>query len=158
MKKHIFTALSLAVLLTLALSTPWITSTAQVVADQVILKMKFVKDGITAQGQNVLQTGEVGTLSAAVATTSLTEVVAAPSSGSIYLRGIWIEKATATTGNVLVRNGTGTNCGTGTATILSIGVGSPAIGYYPLNVLVPGANAVCLSTDASTTSARALTN
>lgn len=121
--------------------------------------MTDVAAGVAAKGNGVLQVGEVGTLSAAV-TNTLTETNAAPSAGSIYLRGIYIEKMTATTGTVTVDYGTGTNCGTGTTTILTIGpqtASSPIpIGYYPVNVLVTAKKALCLVTDGAGTSARAL--
>lgn len=131
--------------------------------DQQMARTRFVSDGVTANGTGVLQTGDVGTLSAAVATATLTEVVAAPAAGlSVYLRGIWLEKSTATTGSALVRYGTGTNCVTGTTTILTIGPQTASsllpIGYYPVNALIPAAKALCLGTDAATTSVRALTN
>ena len=127
--------------------------------DQQMARMRFVNDGVQALGSGVLQSGEVGTLSAAVATTTRTQVVAAPAAGlSIYLRGVWVEKATATTGSITVTQGTGTDCATSPIVILTIGAGSPAIGYYPVNVLVPATKALCLTTDAATTSARALTN
>lgn len=116
-----------------------------------------VSNGVGAQGAGVLQIGMLGTLSAAVASATMTQVVAAPGSGSIVLVGIFVEKATATTGLVTVSSGTGTNCGTGTATLLSIGAGSPPIGFYRVGSLVGTTKALCLTTDASTTSARALT-
>jgi hypothetical protein len=116
-----------------------------------------VSNGVGAQGAGVLQVGTLGTISAAVASATMTQVVAAPGSGSIVLLGIFVEKATATTGLVTVSSGTGTNCGTGTATLLSIGAGSPPIGFYPVGALVGTTKALCLTTDAATTSARALT-
>jgi len=116
-----------------------------------------VSNGVGAQGAGVLQVGRLGTLSAAVASATMTQVVAAPGSGSIVLLGVFVEKATATTGLVTVSSGTGTNCGTGTATLLSIGAGSPAIGFYPVESLVGTTKALCLTTDAATTSARVLT-
>jgi hypothetical protein len=116
-----------------------------------------VSNGVGAQGAGVLQVGTLGTISAAVASATMTQVVAAPGSGSIVLLGILVEKATATTGLVTVSSGTGTNCGTGTATLFSIGPGSPAIGFYRIGIPVGNTKALCLTTDASTTSARALT-
>lgn len=116
-----------------------------------------VSNGVGAQGAGVQQVGSLGTLSAAVASATMTQVVAAPGSGSIVLVGIFIEKATASTGLVTVSSGTGINCGTGTATLFSIGAGSPPIGFYPLPSLVGTTKALCLTTDAATTSARALT-
>lgn len=159
MKNRMLPIVALSLALALVIASSWQPSEAQGRSGaQQMARTRFVEDGVQSLGSGVQQVGEVNTLSAAVATTTLTEVVAAPASGSVYLRGIWVEKATASTGNVLVKNGTGTNCATGTATMLSIGAGSPAIGYYPVNALVPAANALCLETDAATTSARALTN
>lgn len=159
MKGRIFSIVAVllaTMLFTIATAPP--PSSAQESAAQV----RFIKHGVQAQGFGVYQTGELSTLSAAVASATLTQVVAAPASGSIYLRGIWIEKATATTGAVTVRYGTGTNCGTGTTTLLTIGPQTATsllpIGYYPVGALVPAQNALCLVTDAATTSARALAN
>lgn len=115
--------------------------------------------GPMAKGNAVLQTGEVSTLSAAVASATLTQVVAAPTAGSIYLRGIWIEKSTTATGSILVRYGTGTNCGTGTTTLLSLTAATAQtfpFGYQAIGVPVPATKALCLGTDAATTSVRAL--
>jgi hypothetical protein len=122
------------------------------------LQQKFVYSGVGAQGAGVLQVGEVNTLSAAVATATLTQVVAAPAAGlQTYLRGLLVQKAaTASSGStVTVEYGTGTNCGTGTTVLLGP-LAPPPVGYIPLNILVPAANAVCLATDASTTSVRVL--
>jgi len=139
----------------LLLSIPPVRTVAQQVGDQVLLSMKFIKVGPQSQGAGVLQVGEVNNLSAAVATATLTQVVAAPTSGSIYLRGILLEKVTATTGSVTVQSGTGTNCGTGTAVLFGPVVIPPS-GYLRLDIQVPAAKALCLQTDAATTSARAL--
>jgi len=125
--------------------------------DQQMARLRFAKDGVQSQGSGVLQTAQVGTLSAAVATATRTEVVAAPASGSTVVLGIFVEKATATTGSVTLTQGTGTNCATSPTVILTIGAGSPAIGYYAVNAILPAAKAFCLTTDAATTSARALT-
>ncbi|MBZ5703245.1 MAG: hypothetical protein LAN84_15540 [Acidobacteriia bacterium] len=141
--------------LILVLCIPQARIQAQQIGDQVLLQMKFIKAGPQTQGAGVLQTGEVNSLSAAVATATLTQVVAAPTSGSIYLRGILLEKVTATTGSVTVQSGTGTNCGTGTAVLLGPVVIPPA-GYLRLDIQVPAAKALCLQTDAATTSVRAL--
>jgi len=122
---------------------------------------KAVKDGVGAQGAGVQQTATLGTLSAAVASATAVEVVAAPGTGSTVLLGLIIEKATNAAGTVLVTYGTGTNCGTGTTTLLSFGPATASsllnLGYYPVNALVPAAKALCLTTDANTTSVRALT-
>jgi len=152
-------ALAIAVAAMLV-TAPWQAPQAQGRSgDQQMARTRFVKDGVQSLGSGVLQVGEIGTLSAAVATTTRTQVVAAPAAGlSIYLRGVWIEKATATTGLITVTQGTGADCVTAPVVLLSIGAGSPAIGYYPVNAIVPAAKALCLTTDAATTSARALTN
>jgi len=127
--------------------------------DQQMARTRFVSDGVQSQATGVLQIGEAGTLSAAVATATRTEVLAAPAAGlSTYVRGIFVEKATASTGSVTVTQGTGTNCATSPIVILTIGAGSPPIGFYPVNALLPAAKALCLTTDAATTSARALAN
>lgn len=160
MKGRIFTAVALVVALgVFSIATAPPPSTAQGRSgDQQMARMRFVKDGVQTQASGVLQTGEVNTISAAVASTTRTEVVAAPASGSIYLRAILVEKATASTGIVTVTQGTGTNCATSPVVLFTIGVGSPPIGVYPVSILVPAAKALCLTTDASTTSVRALTN
>lgn len=156
--RRTFIAVALGVLF-LASSPLWLTK-AQETADQVLLNMTFVKNGVSAQGAKTLQVGEVSTLSAAVASATTTQVVAAPASGSVYLRGIWVEKFTTATGSVNVIYGTGTNCGTGTTTLMSLTAAAGQnfqFGYYPIGVAVPAANALCLQTDAATTGVRALT-
>ncbi len=159
MKSRLILTLLSLLIVTLLVIAPWVPMEAQGRSgDQQMARVRFVKDGVQAQGSGILQIGEAGTLSAAVASATRTEVVAAPTAGSIYLKGIWVEKATATTGLVTVSYGTGANCATGPTTILSIGAGSPAIGFYPVNTIVPATKALCLTTDAATTSARALTN
>jgi len=116
-----------------------------------------ISDGVGAHGAGVLQTAELFTLSTAVASASLTQVVAAPSAGvSVYVGRLLIEKATASTGSVTVEYGTGVNCGTGT-TVLFGPVTVPPVGMISVGVLVPAAKALCLVTDANTTSVRALT-
>lgn len=163
--KNRFSLMPLACLL-LALvvlfsSWPWFAEAQGRSGDQQMAQLRFLSVGPSTQGANALQVGEVSTLSAAVATATLTEVVAAPTTGSIYLRGIWIEKSTTATGSVLVRYGTGTNCATGTTTLLSLTAAASqtfAFGYYPIGVPVPATKALCLGTDASTTGVRALTN
>lgn len=129
--------------------------------DQQMARMRFVSDGVQTQAAGVLQSGELNTLSAAVASNTTAQVVAAPTAGSIYLRGIWIEKMTTATGLVNVIYGTGTNCGTGTTTLLSLSLATgqaPLFGKYVIGVAVPATKALCLQTDASTTSVRALYN
>lgn len=127
-------------------------------ADQVILTT--IKAGVQTQGSMVQQTGEVSTLSAAVASTTRTEVVAAPASGSIYLRGVLVETATTTTGKVTVTQGTGADCVTSPVVLFTLGIGTGTspfpVGYYPIGIAVPAAKALCLTTDAATTSARVL--
>ena len=157
MKNRLLLAITLVGLLLMVASLPVVQTFAQEVSDQIILRMDFVKQGVSSQGDGVLQVGEVNTLSAAVATTTLTEVVAVPSSGSIYLRGLLVEKSTGAAGTVTVKSGTGTNCGTGTATILGP-LTDPQIGYTPLGILVAAGDALCLQTEATTTGVRALTN
>ncbi len=161
MKNRIFVGAGLALALLLVVTMVWSPSQAQVTPAQQALRQRFLSQGVSALGFGVAQTGEVSTLSAAVATATLTEVVAAPTAGSIYLRGIWIEKSTTGTGSVLVRYGTGTNCGTGTTTLLALTAAASqtfAFGYYPIGIAVPATKALCLGTDAATTGVRALTN
>jgi hypothetical protein len=141
----------------LMLSFPQTRTVAQQVAEQVVIKMKFINGGPQTNASGLLQVGEVNSLSAAVATATLTQVVAAPTSGSIYLRAIMLEKVTATTGSVTVQSGTGTNCGTGTVVLLGPVI-VPVSRYMLLNIRVPAAQAICLQTDAATTSVRALYN
>jgi hypothetical protein len=130
---------------------------AQQVGDQTLLKMKFVNFGSSTLGTNILQTGEVNTLSAAVATATLTKVVTGPASGSVYIRGVIVEKSTGGTGSFTIQTGTGTNCGTGTAVLLGPVV-NPPIGKVWLEIQATAAKDVCLQTDAGTTSARLLSN
>jgi hypothetical protein len=130
---------------------------AQQVGDQTLLKMKFVNFGSSTLGTNILQTGEVNTLSAAVATATLTKVVTGPASGSVYIRGVIVEKSTGGTGSFTIQTGTGTNCGTGTAVLLGPVV-NPPIGKVWLEIQATSAKDVCLQTDAATTSARMLSN
>lgn len=104
----------------------------------------------------------MGTLSAAVATNTTTQVVAVPPAGtSILLHSVLLEKATATTGQVTVIYGTGANCGTGTTTLTTLGPQTATsllpVGPYLLDVAIPAGNALCLQTDAATTSARVVT-
>lgn len=121
--------------------------------------MMTVDSGAAAKGAGVLQTGEVSTLSSAVASATRAQVVAAPTAGSIYLRGIWIEKSATSTGVVTVSYGTGTNCGTGTTTLLSLTAATSQIlpfGYEPIGIQVPATKALCLVTEGANTSVRAL--
>jgi len=159
MKRKFILAAATILLMTLLLMllVPQAPIRAQQIGDQILLQMRFLKGGVQTQGAGVLQTGEVNSISAAVATATLTQVVAAPTSGSIYLRAILVEKITATTGSVTVQSGTGTNCGTGGAVLFGPVVVPPA-GYLRLDLLVPATKALCLQTDAGTTSVRALYN
>jgi hypothetical protein len=123
---------------------------------------KDVKAGVSAQGAGVQQTLEIGTISAAVASNTTAQVVAAPGAGlSTVIMKVWLEKATNTTGYVNVITGTGTNCGTNTATLFALGPSTASsgvpLGPYFVGVLAPANYEVCLQTDASTTSARVVT-
>jgi len=163
MKSNRFFVAALAILVAAMLViTPWSPPQAQGRSgDQQMARTRFVKDGVQAQSAGVLQVGEVNTLTAAVASATTAQVVAAPTAGSIYLRGLWIEKMTTATGVVNVIYGTGTNCGTGTTTLfaLSLAAGqAPVLGDAYIGVLIPATKALCLQTDAATTSVRALTN
>jgi hypothetical protein len=150
----------LLVFVLLLLLTPARLQAIGETGQQTLLAMQFVLNGVQVQGKGVLQVGQVGTLSAAVASNTTAQVVAAPSAGSIYLQALWIEKMTTATGSINVINGTGTNCGTGTATLFSLSLATsqipPLVGYVPVNVLVPAVNALCIQTDASTTSVRVI--
>lgn len=130
---------------------------AQQIGDQTLLKMKFINSGSSSLGVNILQTGEVNTLSAAVATATLTRVVTGPASGSVYVRGVIVEKSTGGTGSFTIQTGTGTNCGTGTAVLVGPVV-NPPIGKVWLEIQATAAKDVCLQTDAATTSARLLSD
>jgi len=113
-----------------------------------------IEAGVGAQGAGVQQVGSLFTLSAAVASATLTEVVAAPGSGSVYLGGLLVEKKSGTP-TITVQYGTGTNCGTGTAVLA--GPITPVNEHIPLGVLVPATKALCLQTDGTSTGVRALT-
>jgi len=121
---------------------------------------KHMLDGVGALGAGVLQTATLGTLSAAVASATMAQVVAV-NAGARVLLGVFIETATNAAGIVTVSTGTGTNCGTGTATKVVLGIATATsplpVGYYPVNALVAAGSAICLTTDAATTSARVLT-
>src|SRR5690348_9269140 len=121
--------------------------------------MSDVGLGPQTSGYGVLQVNRV-VKSNDINSATLTQLVAAPASGQIFVDGIFLEKATATTGSVTLKYGTGTNCGTGTTTLAYVGpqtaTSAVPIGYYPLEVQVPAANALCASTDATTTEALVL--
>src|SRR5512146_567119 len=112
-----FVALVVVILLLVLAWRPLSQATATT-GDQILLGMRWVSGGAQAKGANVLQVGEVSTLSAAVSDVTLTEVVAAPTAGSIYLRGLLVEKSTGAGGTITLQTGTGTNCGTGGAVLL----------------------------------------
>ncbi len=163
MKSNRFFVAALAILVAAMLVImPWAPPQAQGRSgDQQMARVRFFDDGVQSKGTGVLQVGELNTLSAAVASATTTQVVAAPTAGSIYLRGLWIEKMTTATGVVNVIYGTGTNCGTGTTTLFSLSLATgqaPVLGDVYIGVLIPATKALCLQTDAATTSVRALTN
>jgi hypothetical protein len=135
------------------------TSAAPESPAQTALAQTYVSNGPGALGAGVLQIGQLNTLSAAVASATRTQVVAAPTAGSIYLRALWIEKSTTTTGSIIVSYGTGTNCGTGNNVITTLSAASGQtfpFGYQEMEIQIPAQNALCLATDASTTSVRVL--
>jgi hypothetical protein len=149
------TAIAVLVLAVLAIITPTpMLHAAQNYAQQALIKMRFLFDAEQVQGAGVLQTGEDSKLSAAVATAAVrTQVVAAPSAGSVYVRGLLVEKSTGAGGTWTLSYGTGSNCGTGTQVVAGP-VTNPLIGYTPLGITIPALNAVCLTPDAATTSIR----
>jgi hypothetical protein len=127
---------------------------AAVSGDQILLNMRFVNAGVSAQGTNVLQTGQVSSMSPLIANTA-TKFASAPTSGGVYLRGLLVEKVSGGTSTVTVQTGTGTNCGTGTATLLGPITNLP-IGRINLDIIATSAKDVCLVTDAAGTGVRAL--
>ncbi|HKV94889.1 MAG TPA: hypothetical protein VJW20_20255 [Candidatus Angelobacter sp.] len=126
---------------------------AQGVGDQITRQMRLVNQGVGNQGSGILQTGDLSNLSSAFSGTTLTQAVAAPSSGSTYIRGVVVEKSTGAGGTFTIQTGTGTNCGTGTTVLLGP-VTNPPIQQYYLGILAPAGKAVCLQTDAATTVVR----
>ncbi|HLJ87754.1 MAG TPA: hypothetical protein VKZ53_13090 [Candidatus Angelobacter sp.] len=130
---------------------------AQQVGEQNLLKLRFVSAGASAQGSNILQTGELSNVSPAVATSTLTRVIAAPSTSQTYIRSVLVEKSTGSSGSFTIQFGTGTNCATGTTVVLGPVVNPPIQTYY-LGAQVPPGQDVCVQTDASTTSVRLLFN
>lgn len=163
MKKSVLFGAAVAALL-FALSIPWLAPLAQETASQVTLTMAFLKQGVLtdASSRGVLQIGQLSTLSAAVASATRTEVVAAPAAGNaVYVRGLFVQSSTTGTGSITVSYGTGTNCATGTTTVLTLTAATGQtlpFGYANVGAKIPAANALCLQTDAATTSVRALTN
>jgi hypothetical protein len=160
MLNRILAGALIVVALLAIISIPAVKTGAQgQVGDQNLLNMSFISAGVSAKGARVLQTGEVSTLSASIASATAAKLATAPASGSIYLRAILVEKAaTASSGSTITLSyGTGTNCGTGTTTLLGP-VTAPPAGYLPLGILVPAGKDLCAATDAATTVARVLTN
>jgi Na+/H+ antiporter NhaB len=152
-------AITLALLLVLVAVTFMpqpLAHAGQAVGEQALLKMRFLNDGVQALGAGVLQTSEINTLSAPIATGTLTETVAAPSAGSVVVAGVLVEKSTGAAGTWTLKYGTGVNCATGTTTILGP-VTNPSIGFTRLDIVVPATNALCAQTDAATTLVRTLT-
>ncbi len=130
---------------------------AQQTAEQNTLNLTFIGRGISNQGTRILQTGELSSLSAAVATATLTKVVTAPASGATYIRSVAVEKSTGSAGSFTLQYGTGTNCGTGT-TVLIGPVVNPTVQPYYLGIAIPSGKDLCVQTDASTTSVRVVFN
>lgn len=154
MKGLKYAALALVLVAVIAMFIPAVRVEAQQVGSQVLLAMKFVNAGPQAKGASILQTGEVSTLSAATSNT-IAKVVTAPAAGSIYLRGIVVEKVSGATNTVLLSTGTGTNCGTGTAVLLGPITNAP-VGYIPLGIQVTAVKDLCVTTDGATTVVRVL--
>lgn len=150
-------AIGVALIAVLLLCFPALPTQASAVGEQTLIQMKFIKNGVQSLGSGVLQTGEVNTLSAPVASATRAKVVSAPTSGSVYIRALLVETSTGAAGTVTVSVGTGTNCGSNTAVLLGP-ITNPPIGYIRLDVLATAARDVCLTTDANTTTARLLTN
>ena len=112
--------------------------------------------GVKAAGVGVQQVAHVNTLSAAVASATMTEVVAVTGSGvSTHIAGIIVEKAAATTGSITLTAGTGTNCGTSGVVIVGPIIAPPS-GYIPLGIVATAARAICITTEGANTSARIL--
>jgi hypothetical protein len=127
----------------------------QAVGEQALLKMRFINDGVQALGAGVLQAESVSSLSAAVASATRTSVATAPAAGNIYIKGVVIEKSAGGTGVVTISEGTGTNCGTNTAVIVTFT--NPVVTTIPLSILTPTAlRDVCITTEGASTSARIL--
>ncbi len=128
---------------------------AQQIGEQNLLKLRFVNQGVSSGGAGILQTGDLANLSASVATATLTRLVVAPASGQTYVKGVVVEKATASTGSFTLQYGTGTNCGTGTTVLIGPVVVPPIQEYY-LGFNVPAGQDLCAQTDAATTVIRIL--
>jgi hypothetical protein len=162
MKNHLSEVLKIVciVLVIATLGSLMINAQGPGSPNQALMRMRTVGDGVQANGANVLQIGELGTLSA-TATNSLLKLATAPAAGSIYLRALWIEKMTTATGTVDLKYGTGTNCATGTTTMMSLAMAAsqiPTVGEYKINIPVPAGKDLCALTDAATTVVRVITN
>ncbi len=153
----VLTVVCLLVVAGVVMISPTQHVSAQQIGDQQLLKLRFANNGIPGQGAGILQTGEVSKVSSAVATATLTQAAAAPvtSSQSTYIRGIVVEKSTGSSGTFTIQTGTGTNCGTSTTVLLGP-VTNPPIQLYYLGIVAPPGTAVCIQTDAVTTSVRVL--
>ncbi len=118
-----------------------------------------VSVGPPANAAGILQVKELNKATD-INSATLTQIIAAPAAGSIYVDGIFLEEATATTGKVTLEYGTGTNCGTGTTALAYLGPQTStsllALGYYPLKIQVPAGEALCAEVDATTTEALVL--
>jgi hypothetical protein len=146
-------AIAVVCLMAILIAAPPQPVAAQQVGDQVLRQMRLVSNGVGTAGSGILQTGDLSSLSSAVATATLTRVVTAPAAGSTYIRGVVVEKSTGAAGSFTIQTGTGTNCGTGTAVLVGPVVNMPVQQYY-LGVLAPSGKDVCIQTDAATTSVR----
>jgi len=157
MKKLLFGALGALLIAMMFATMPGAITVAQESGSQVLLNLSWLNTGVSARGARVLQTGEVSTLTAAVASATRTAVATGSAGTQIYLRGILVEKAAATTGTVTVSTGTGTNCGTSTDVILGP-ITSPPAGYIPIGILLTSAEDACITTEGANTGARLLVN
>lgn len=121
--------------------------------------MTDVGIGPQTSGYGVLQVNTVNKATSLTAT-SLTQLIAAPAAGSIFVDGVVLEKATATTGYAELEYGTGTNCGTGTTALATLGPATSTsllnLGYYPLKIQVPAGKALCGVVDGAGTAALVL--
>jgi len=136
--------------------TAFIVPYAQQNGDQQLLNMSWIRTGVSSRGARVLQTGELSTLTAAVASATRAKVADGSASTNIYLRGVVIEKSAGGTGVVTVSTGTGTNCGTSTDVIVVFT--NPLSTVIPLGILLTTGEDVCITTEGANTSARLLVN
>lgn len=154
LKKVLIGALALAVVAIFSFTLP-----GHAVESWTQMLMTDVGIGPQTSGYGVLQTNRV-VKATEINSATLTQIIAAPAAGQIFVDGIFLEKVTATSGAVTLQYGTGTNCGTGTATLAYIGPQTSTsllpLGYYPLKIQVPAAKALCAKVDASTTDALVL--